>query len=1200
MKNRRTSKLMAVFIALIMVLSESVPVLAEITDSSNITISTVDDFMSFASKCSLDTWSRKKTITLANDLDLSDSEFQCIPIFGGTFDGDGHSIIGVNITSAGSTQGFFRYLQSGGIIKNLTIVGTVTPGGTKCNVGGIVGSNSGSVQDCVFAGIVSGDTTVGEIVGLNTESGTISGCKSRGTVNGKKNTGGICGKNLGSIIKCSGGCSVNTTSVETKMSIDDIDLDLNSTIDDLTSLSSSEEEDKTLTSHTDTGGIVGYSSGIVQGCTNTGVIGYQHMGYNVGGIAGRQSGYLAGCTNNGTVYGRKDVGGIVGQTEPYIIMNMTGDVLSQLQNELNNLQSMINDSLDEASSSSDTISAQLTTISGYTDSARDDAKSLADQTTDFVDNNIGEVNDIGAEISNTLDKMVGVLDDAESASDTSTKALRQLKKALNSMEDSSDSGLDTIKSAEQSVDDLIKANDAAKNAVENINEGLKTLDDAISTNDLDINDEIKSLGDLAEQINVLSDAMDSEGKAVESLRNVLSNSSSLSDLISSSDDLIAALDKQKTSLDDMSSALSASADTLSPLLGNVSVDEDKVQEALKLFAASFDDIKDAMSSGSEALNGLNEVLDNASDAAESLSDAISQMADATGTISKAASYLTDSVSEFRDLVEDLSNEEPIEFDKLGDDFRTTSDNLYSSLNSISEGMNNLNDTISSSTKDFINNAKAINSQFNKVMGVVITAVTDLQNSGDGTDLSQYIQDTSDTNISGTRLGKVADCHNTGEIQADRNVGGIVGSMDIEYDLDPESDLTGTNIFRTTYETRSVLEDCVNEGNIISKKDSVGGIAGRMNLGTIFECENYGGIESSNGDYIGGIAGTANATIRNSYSKCTLKGDNYIGGIAGSATKLDSCYSIVSIDGGEECLGAIAGKGDDESGNITNNYFVSDTLAGIDGISYSGCAEPISFDDLRIKEGLPSEFISFTITFVADDVTIETLPVKYGDRLYEIELPEVPKRDGYYGKWPDFATDKVTESIVAEAQYTPWVEVVASTELQQNGKKSLALAEGQFTDDAVLHVSDSSEKPPKEANACESVNVWDISLLGTDVSESDTVSIRLLNEGGGKAHVWQMKDGSWKEVETDVNGHYLKLDMEGTDATFCIASNNIQFDDKPIIGACMLGLALTVYVITNIKKRHKNKIEVKDKIRNEILKRKELSIKKIMRKKDNKE
>ena len=110
----------------------------------------------------------------------------------------------------------------------------------------------------------------------------------------------------------------------------------------------------------DTGGIVGFSKGVVLNCSNSGSIGYPHFGYNVGGIAGRQSGYLSGCRNSGPVYGRKDVAGIVGQMEPYLDLvrstsladellllnkymnNASGDI-SAMAAEFRDLQDAINE-----------------------------------------------------------------------------------------------------------------------------------------------------------------------------------------------------------------------------------------------------------------------------------------------------------------------------------------------------------------------------------------------------------------------------------------------------------------------------------------------------------------------------------------------------------------------------------------------------------------------------------------------------------------------------------------------------------------------------------------------------------------------------------------------------------------------------------------------------------------------------------------
>ena len=87
---------------------------------------------------------------------------------------------------------------------------------------------------------------------------------------------------------------------------------------DLSTMELTNAEDENVVS--DSGGIVGFSKGVVSGCVNRGTVGYPHFGYNVGGIAGRQSGYLTGCENRGEIHGRKDVGGIVGQMEPYLLL----------------------------------------------------------------------------------------------------------------------------------------------------------------------------------------------------------------------------------------------------------------------------------------------------------------------------------------------------------------------------------------------------------------------------------------------------------------------------------------------------------------------------------------------------------------------------------------------------------------------------------------------------------------------------------------------------------------------------------------------------------------------------------------------------------------------------------------------------------------------------------------------------------------
>jgi uncharacterized protein (TIGR02145 family) len=60
-------------------------------------------------------------------------------------------------------------------------------------VGGLVGSNSGTITDCYATGDVQGNTYVGGLVGSN--SGTITDCYATGDVQGNKYVGGLVGEN---------------------------------------------------------------------------------------------------------------------------------------------------------------------------------------------------------------------------------------------------------------------------------------------------------------------------------------------------------------------------------------------------------------------------------------------------------------------------------------------------------------------------------------------------------------------------------------------------------------------------------------------------------------------------------------------------------------------------------------------------------------------------------------------------------------------------------------------------------------------------------------------------------------------------------------------------------------------------------------------------------------------------------------------
>ncbi len=159
---------------------------------------------------------REESAILMNDIDLEgNSSDQWIPIgtnpdspyvsttnaFEGTFDGNGHTISGIYIDkSAISTtvkyQGFFGVTRSG-YIKNLTIEGTILLGSNASYCGGIVGYSSGYgyVLSCKNKIDISSSNGMGlgGIIGYNQSCNTIK-CINEGNISGNTSIGGIVGQ----------------------------------------------------------------------------------------------------------------------------------------------------------------------------------------------------------------------------------------------------------------------------------------------------------------------------------------------------------------------------------------------------------------------------------------------------------------------------------------------------------------------------------------------------------------------------------------------------------------------------------------------------------------------------------------------------------------------------------------------------------------------------------------------------------------------------------------------------------------------------------------------------------------------------------------------------------------------------------------------------------------------------------------------
>jgi len=444
------NRLLSLLLCLLLAAGLYAPALAAAEEETTvIRIFTANDLIELADQCTLDSWSRDKTVLLQADIDLSLTDFRPIATFGGTFDGQGHTISGLNLRPNGEVQGLFRYIQTAGVVKNLTVKGITVPSAHKSVIGGIAGDNRGTITKCTFDGTLRGEKSIGGIVGINQPSGQIINCSFNGELTGEHYVGGIAGQNLGSVVRCRNYGQINTVEVKATIDPESLDLEqLNSTAN--------------MPACTDVGGIAGFSSGTLQSCSNNGSVGYPHVGYNIGGIVGRHSGYLDNCVNNGFVQGRKDVGGIAGQMEPQLMLKYDQTALDQLWGELDTLEAMIDGFLENTNGAATRLTDDIRGVSDSAAVAKDAVADLSDAATQWADSGISQINDASARVSWVMERMTPVTDTLASAMDQIEAAVDLISAGLDDMSLAAQYGADAAEAMKLAMEDLQSALDEAQ------------------------------------------------------------------------------------------------------------------------------------------------------------------------------------------------------------------------------------------------------------------------------------------------------------------------------------------------------------------------------------------------------------------------------------------------------------------------------------------------------------------------------------------------------------------------------------------------------------------------------------------------------------------------------------------------------------------------------------------------------------------
>lgn len=543
-----------------------------------------------------------------------------------------------------------------------------------------------------------------------------------------------------------------------------------------------------------------------------------------------------------------------------------------------------------------------------------------------------------------------------------------------------------------------------------------------------------------------------------------------------------------------------------------------------------------------------------------LNNMSSSMNNASSDVKSYTENIIDQYNELLDKLQDKLNGNNDNDEKIEDFVDDISKDIENST--VADDIHGFADTVDSEIRTIADSIERISAQI-KNIGNTVTETMDVVTSDD-----DYIEDISSADSAQNSDGVIAKSVNRGAVHGDINAGGIAGTMNVEYDVDPEYDLDITET--TNVRLRSTVSDvviyCINYGEVNSKKDCAGGIVGLQELGLVYGSEGYGTVKSETGNYAGGIAGNSASAITDSYSLCNVESEDYTGGICGKGYTMQNCISIPAILGDGEAKGSLAGIIESD-GEVSTNIFVNDIYGGIDDINYSGKADSASYEAVMAMENIPDGFHRVTLVFKADGNVIDTKNIAYNANLGVSELPAIPDKDGYYAQWPENIVSKpILQNTVVEAEYHVWIESVAGDIASQNDKP-LFIAEGKFYDDNKITLSKCDTD--NLSGDIEYSYAW--KMRGTDVKDKGTKTCHFyIKNTSGSSEVWYRDnaDSGWVKADAKEHGSYMTAEIpyEADFAVIHKESSNMIYYICGGAAACIIVLA--VIIIKKRKKRNK--------------------------------
>ncbi len=892
------------------------------------------------------------------------------------------------------------------------------------------------------------------------------------------------------------------------------------------------------------GGIAGYNSGKIINCSFSGKIDGQNQ---VGGIAGYNAmrGVIDACVNNSVVNGKEETGGLAGYNEGRVKMSENTGQICPEPNENN---------------------ADIGGISGNNKGAVFGCTNSGTVGGDSFGDNVGGISGRqSGEIS-------------ECVNNGTVKGRRSVGGICGRFEPYTDIDL----SYESAKDAIEKQADIFKNDVDSarsklINYGLKLINGEGTLSELMSLLGIEGAGTGKSKLDKLTDAainmMDSVTDAVDS-----ANNSNIADSIKNSLDSVGSLsDEAKQSVRDTNTSLNNSLDELNDFLNEFDGKGQEITDTLNSLndavdkgQGDVDEIKDKLFDRIDDMEGdIDDLTDKLDETHSNLQNMMRQLRNAGGEASEFFGDLNDVIS---DIEKDLN--------KLKDsleDIKKEVDNIKNNSGSIIPTLKPLlptpnTETASPQSDDntgySVDENNSLDSEYNVQPSIVgkIKNILSTTAYAAGEEEKTAISDLKSTDISLPRLigDENADTAlikysiNNGNVEATELAGGVSGSTGFESVIRSGDSITlpdGTKVNADSI-LKAVTDSCISCGDIKARTNYAGGISGKCDIGNIKNSLSTGGIEVTDGNYAGGIAGFDSGDITNCIAINDISAQTYLGGIAGSGKFVTNSYALPRLDGKRDKSGAIAGF---ISGDVSGTYFIDEGLSGIGGANLEGKAQAVKPRDIASSDGtFPKDMTALTDTdfyMASDDLympqiralaynnaaqtgamlqsksaemarfhfkvvfmdkgkELKAMTVEYGTVLSDSDIPKLTADGQDVPAWDNDVHSPIIRHTTFTAEYNR-----AKTTISSGEEPPLLLLESVF--DEGTNVSLAEEYVENEFDGYKKGNAYSFTI---NKNSYDVIKVHIRDEKKDAAKIAVMENGKWTLLECETDGSYAVFEV----------------------------------------------------------------------------